>query len=70
MKRKGIITLIIEAAHTSEMLVNFYETTWCNIPESFHLQKVPFNHIFCTLSQNQILPLPKRTVQCRKMLKA
>jgi hypothetical protein len=24
---------MMDAASTSEMLVNFYQTTWCNIPE-------------------------------------
>jgi hypothetical protein len=28
-----IIALMMEAVSTSEMLVNFYETGWCNIPE-------------------------------------
>jgi hypothetical protein len=26
-------TLIMEAVSTSETLLNFYKTTWCNIPE-------------------------------------
>jgi hypothetical protein len=30
-------TLMMEAASTSETLVNFYQTTWCNIPEDSHL---------------------------------
>jgi hypothetical protein len=29
--------MIMEAAGTSEMLVNFYWITWCNIPEGTHL---------------------------------
>jgi hypothetical protein len=28
----------MEAASTSETLVNFYQTTWCSIPEESHLQ--------------------------------
>jgi hypothetical protein len=28
----------VEAASTSEMSVNFYQTTWCNNPEDSHLQ--------------------------------
>jgi hypothetical protein len=32
------ITLMMEAASTSETLVNFYQTTWRNNPEDSHLQ--------------------------------
>jgi hypothetical protein len=28
---------MVEAAKTSEMLVNFYQTTWCYNPEDSHL---------------------------------
>jgi hypothetical protein len=31
------ITLLLEAVSTSETLVSYYETTWCNIPEGCHL---------------------------------
>jgi hypothetical protein len=31
------IALMMEAVSTSEMLVNFYQTTQCNIPEDSHL---------------------------------
>jgi hypothetical protein len=34
-----LIILMMEAASTSEMSVNFYQTTWCNIPEDIHLQE-------------------------------
>jgi hypothetical protein len=34
-----IIALMMEAARTSEMLVNFYQTTRRYIPEDSHLQK-------------------------------
>jgi hypothetical protein len=30
---KKFRALMTEAVSTSEMSVNFYETTWCNIPE-------------------------------------
>jgi hypothetical protein len=33
----SIIALIMEAASTSETSVNFYQTTWHNIPEDSHL---------------------------------
>jgi hypothetical protein len=33
----SLITLMMEAASTSEMLVNFYLTTQCNNPEDSHL---------------------------------
>jgi hypothetical protein len=33
-----IIALMMEAACTSETLVNFYQTTQCNNPEDSHLQ--------------------------------
>jgi hypothetical protein len=40
----SIITLMAEAASTSEMLVNFYQTTWCNNPhestENSFVQKI------------------------------
>jgi hypothetical protein len=29
--------MMMEAASISETLVNFYQTTWCNIPEDSHL---------------------------------
>jgi VanZ family protein len=32
-----MITLMVEAAITSEILVNFYQTTWCYNPEDSHL---------------------------------
>jgi hypothetical protein len=32
-----MITLMMEAARTSEMSVNFYLTTWCYNPEDSHL---------------------------------
>jgi hypothetical protein len=28
-----IIALMMESVSTSEMSINFYQTTWCNIPE-------------------------------------
>jgi hypothetical protein len=31
------ISLMMEAVSTSEMLVNIYQTTWRNIPESSHI---------------------------------
>jgi hypothetical protein len=33
----SIITLMMEAESTSELLVNFYQDTWCNNPEDSHL---------------------------------
>jgi hypothetical protein len=33
-----VIALMMEAASTSEMLVNFYHTTRRNIPEDSHLR--------------------------------
>jgi hypothetical protein len=35
------MALMMEAASTSEMSVNFYHTTWCNIPEDSRLQNYP-----------------------------
>jgi hypothetical protein len=32
-----VIILMMEAASTSETMVNFYQTTWCNNPEDNHL---------------------------------
>jgi hypothetical protein len=32
-----IIALMMEAVNTSETSINFYQTTWCNIPEDSHL---------------------------------
>jgi hypothetical protein len=29
---------MMEAVSTSETLINYYETTWCNIPEGCHLR--------------------------------
>jgi hypothetical protein len=34
---RAIIALMMEAARTSETLVNFYQTTWCYNPEDSHL---------------------------------
>jgi hypothetical protein len=33
-----LIALMLEAARTSETLVNFYQTTWCYNPEDSHLR--------------------------------
>jgi hypothetical protein len=33
----AMIALMMEAVSTSETSVNFYETTWRNIPEDSHL---------------------------------
>jgi hypothetical protein len=33
----SLITLMMKAARTSEMLVNFYQTTWSYNPENTHL---------------------------------
>jgi hypothetical protein len=33
----GAIALMMEAASTSEMSINFYQTTWHNNPEDSHL---------------------------------
>jgi hypothetical protein len=33
-----VITLMMEAARTSETMVNFYQTMWHYIPEDSHLQ--------------------------------
>jgi hypothetical protein len=33
----GVITLMMEAVSTSEILVNFYQAIWCNIPEVYVL---------------------------------
>jgi hypothetical protein len=33
----SIISLMMEAARTSETLVNFYQTRWCYNPEDSHL---------------------------------
>jgi hypothetical protein len=37
MLRHVVITLMIEAASTFEMSVNFYQTTWRYHPEDSHL---------------------------------
>jgi hypothetical protein len=34
------IVLMMEAVSTSDTLVNFYQTTWCNIQEDGHLQEM------------------------------
>jgi hypothetical protein len=33
----AVIALKMEAAFTSETSVNFYQTTWCKIPDDIHL---------------------------------
>jgi hypothetical protein len=40
------MALIMEAAGTSEMPVNFYQTIWCNNPEDSHLQMDTSSPIF------------------------
>jgi hypothetical protein len=44
------IALIMEAASTSEMLVNFYQTTQHNIPENNHLRTL----LIQTTSQHRL----------------
>jgi dipeptidase len=36
---RAMISLVMEAASTSEMLENFYQTTRCNNPEGSHLHR-------------------------------
>jgi hypothetical protein len=40
--KMAVFTLIMEAANTSETLVNFYQTARCNNPEDSHLQDILF----------------------------
>jgi hypothetical protein len=42
--RAIIITLKMEAARSSETLVNFYQTTWRHNPEDSHLSKHSGQH--------------------------
>jgi hypothetical protein len=45
--RRKITAMIKEATvSTSETSVNFYETTWCNIPEDSHLQVLYGSSLF------------------------
>jgi hypothetical protein len=44
---------MMEAASTSEISVNFYQTTWRNIAEDTHLQIFPD---FFILKAEQVLP--------------
>jgi hypothetical protein len=39
-----VITLMLEAASTSEMLVNFYQTIWYNNPQDSHLHVTVFSY--------------------------
>jgi hypothetical protein len=52
-----ISTLMLEAASTSEMLVNFYQTTWCNNAEDSHLQTT----YLIGISTPNSLNIPKST---------
>jgi hypothetical protein len=42
------ITMMIQAASTSETSANLYQTTWCNNPEDSHLQTRVF-FMLCSL---------------------
>jgi hypothetical protein len=42
---RGTYRLMMEAVHTSEMLVYFSETTWCYIPEGYHLHCSQFKKL-------------------------
>jgi hypothetical protein len=33
-----LMALVMAAKNSSEMSVNFYQTTWCSNPESSHIQ--------------------------------
>jgi hypothetical protein len=52
---------MIEAARTSETLVNFYQTTWCYNPEDSHLRNhhrenvKSYKHPFAVQSPKQKL---------------
>jgi hypothetical protein len=37
-----VIALMMEAASTFETSVNFYQTTWLNIPEDSHLHIINY----------------------------
>jgi hypothetical protein len=39
-----VVPLMLEAASTSEMSVNFYQTTWHNNPEDSHLHLYMWLH--------------------------
>jgi hypothetical protein len=41
----SFIALMMEAARTFEMLVNFYQTTWCFNPEDSHLRSHRYENL-------------------------
>jgi hypothetical protein len=55
---KMAIALMMEAARTSETLVNFYQTTRRYNPEDSHLSMKEFYCVFTGLSQMCFLNIP------------
>jgi hypothetical protein len=42
-----VVALMMKAASTSGISVNFYQTTWCNNPEDSHIHiRIPENPKF------------------------
>jgi hypothetical protein len=44
-----VALLMMEAVRTSETLVNFYQTTWCDNPEDSHLHHIRVLILLCFL---------------------
>jgi hypothetical protein len=47
------LTLLMKTVHTPETLVNFYQTTWCNIPEDSLLRTCHHENLKSRLFQGQ-----------------
>jgi hypothetical protein len=58
-----VIALMMEAGGTSETSVNFYETTWCNIPEGSHLHPA-FRNLDTLTTEKQFYSKNYMTYKC------
>jgi hypothetical protein len=56
-----VLAASVIRAHCPEMSVNFYHTTWCNIPHDSHLHMLSVCSIITDISHPYLLTVPELT---------